>query len=414
MNKIKISHPSQKLSGSIHLPGSKSESNRALILQALSGHSFQVQNLSEARDTQRLQQILRAEAHTVDVIDAGTSMRFLPAFYAVANQHKIITGTERMQQRPIASLVNALNEIGFDVRYLNNEGFPPLQIMPLPSTQHLKSEVSIEGHISSQFITALLLIAPFLPNGLCIRFTTPLVSVPYIEMTLSMLQHFGVQSKFDRQGISVQSGNFSATDYQVGADWSAASYWYSMTSIAEEAEVFLEGLQNNWLQGDRIVADWMNRYNVRTEFTDGGTLLKKVPGTYPEVMKLNYADNPDLVQTFAAMFAAKNVAATFSGIESLRIKETDRILALQQELLKCGYRFDYSREFNFYQLRGKFALPTQPISMYNDHRMAMSFAPLALLGAIEIETPEVVQKSYPGFWEDMKQMGFGIDYPTLA
>ncbi len=408
MSKIRISHPSRKLIGSIPLPGSKSESNRALILRALSGCRFEVQQLSEARDTQQLQKNLASEAQTVDVLDAGTSMRFLTAYYAATNQHKIITGSERMQKRPIAPLVNALNEIGFEVHYLKQEGFPPLEIRPLHSLDHLKSEVFIEGHISSQFITALLLIAPFLPNGLTVRFLSPLVSVPYIEMTLSMLQHFGVKCSLERQQVAVPSGIFNAVDFQVGADWSAASYWYSMAFLSEGAEIFLEGLQNNWLQGDQATASWMKRYSVLTEFTDGGALIRKVQSTYPEVMKLNYADNPDLVQTFATMFAAKNVAATFSGIESLRIKETDRVLALQQELSKCGYRFDYSEEYHFYQLRGKFKLPEQAIRTYNDHRMAMSFASLALLGEIEIEEPEVVQKSYPGFWKDMERVGFGI------
>lgn len=408
MSSIRLTHPTKKLSGNVRLPGSKSESNRALILQALAGNAFEIENLSTARDTQNLKSILASNDETVDVIDAGTSMRFLTAYYAATNQHKIITGSERMKKRPIAPLVTALSEMGFDVRYAEKEGFAPLEIVPITSFEKLDKEVFIEGNISSQFITALLLIAPFLPNGLSVNFTTALTSKPYVEMTLNMLQHFGVACAWKGNSISIPKSEIQNHKFSVGADWSAASYWYSMAFLADEAELFLESLQNNWSQGDRVVADWMKRFSVTTEFKDGGALIKNIHAPFPRIMKLDYKDNPDLAQTFAAMFAAKDIGATFTGIDSLRVKETDRIQALQYELMKCGYRFDYSPEFFFYQLRGKFQLPALPIRTYDDHRMAMSFAPLALLGTIEIENPDVVNKSYPEFWEEMKKVGFEI------
>ena len=406
MSILSISHPTRKLQGSIKLPGSKSESNRALILRALTDNRLQIENLSEARDTQNLLKILASTEITADVIDAGTSMRFLPAYYAARNEHKIVTGSERMRQRPIAPLVDALTQIGFDVRYADKEGFAPVEILPIKSFDNLFNEVDIPGNISSQFITALLLIAPFLPEGLTIHFTTKLTSAPYVDMTLQMLKHFGVKYTWQGNTITVEHSTLEGDTYTVGADWSAASYWYSMAFLADDADLFLEDLKNNWIQGDRVVADWMKRFSVSTDFNQGGAVIKNIHAPYPTVMKLDYEDTPDLAQTFAAMFAAKNIAATFTGLDSLKIKETDRIAALQKELHKCGFKFDYSSEFFFYQLRGKFVQPNEPITTYNDHRMAMSFAALALLGEIQIENPEVVEKSYPGFWKDLEAVGF--------
>lgn len=406
MSILSISHPTRKLLGSIKLPGSKSESNRALILRALTDNRLQIENLSEARDTQNLLKTLASTEITADVMDAGTSMRFLTAYYAARNEHKIVTGSERMRQRPIAPLVDALTQIGFDVRYADKEGFAPVEILPIKSFDNLFNEVDIPGNISSQFITALLLIAPFLPEGLTIHFTTKLTSAPYVDMTLQMLKHFGVKYTWQGNTITVEHSTLEGDTYTVGADWSAASYWYSMAFLADEADLFLEDLKNNWIQGDRVVADWMKRFSVSTDFNQGGAVIKNIHAPYPTVMKLDYEDNPDLAQTFAAMFAAKNIAATFTGLDSLKIKETDRIAALQKELHKCGFKFDYSSEFFFYQLRGKFVVPNEPITTYNDHRMAMSFAALALLGEIQIENPEVVEKSYPGFWKDLEAVGF--------
>jgi len=409
MNAVKISHPTGKINARIAIPGSKSESNRALILNALSGGNLSIQNLSTARDTQNLAALLQSADETVDVLDAGTVMRFLTAYFCATNQHKILTGTERMQKRPIAPLVNALSEMGFDVRYLGEEGFPPIEIVPIKSLEKLDNEVYIEGNVSSQFITALLLIAPFLPNGLRVNFTTALTSKPYVEMTLAMLAHFGVQHTWGHDYIEIAYTPLTDKPYQVGADWSSASYWYSIAFLADEAEIELPNLLDNWNQGDRVMADWMKRFGVVTDFTDSGATIRKVKTEYPAIMKLNFKDSPDLAQTFAAMFAAGNIISTFSGVDSLKIKETDRIKALQQELRKINVRFDYADMYEFYQLKGQFAPPEKPVATYNDHRMAMAFAPLALKGDIVIDDPEVVNKSYPSFWEDLKMAGFVIE-----
>lgn len=408
MSAIKLSHPTRKIKADIHLPGSKSESNRALILNALTGGKLALQNLSDARDTQHLIELLASKESTIDVLDAGTSMRFITAYYCATNQHKIITGTPRMLQRPIAPLVNALSEMGFDVRYLGEDGFPPLEVVPIKSLDRLDDEVFIEGDVSSQFITALLMIAPFLPNGLKVNFTTALASRPYVEMTLAMLERIGVKHVWASNSVQIAATEVGNHRLAIGADWSAASYWYSIAFLADEAEIMLHGLLDDYTQGDRVVADWMKRFGVLTEFTPQGALIRKVDVEYPKVMKLNFKDNPDLAQTFAAMFAAKGIIATFSGVESLKIKETDRVLALQQELGKMSVRFDYADMYEFYQLKGNFTPPVKPIATYSDHRMAMAFSPLALLAEIAIEDGDVVQKSYPGFWHDLTNAGFEI------
>jgi 3-phosphoshikimate 1-carboxyvinyltransferase len=405
MNSLKVSHPTRKVNAHIKLPASKSESNRVLILKALSGLDFEISNLSEAGDTKILQQILASNDAEVNVADAGTAMRFLTAYYCTTNQHKIVSGSERMKERTIAHLANALIDLGFDVRYIGEEGYPPLEIFPV-NLSRIENEVSIKGNVSSQFTSALLLIAPFLENGLKVNFTSSIASQAYIEMTLSILKHFGVEHTWQDDSITIHKTELKNVSYHVGADWTAASYWYAIAFLADKAEIFLEGLNDDWTQGDREVAEWMKRFGVATKFVDGGALLTKTALNYPHMMKLNFRNNPDLAQTFAVMFAAKNVYATFSGIESLKIKETDRIHALREELKKLNTHFEYSDMYDFYQLKGEFQLPAKAIATYNDHRMAMSFAALGVLGEVEIDNPTVVEKSYPGFWDDLKSAGF--------
>ena len=407
MSFIRLLHPTRKIKAGIRVSASKSESNRLLILNALAGNTIQIENLSAARDTQQMLKLLAENGSVADVLDAGTSMRFLTAYYAAINQQKTITGSDRMKKRPLAPLVNALSEMGFDVRYTEEEDFPPVAIHPV-KLDKIDDEVWIEGNISSQFITALLLIAPFMPKGLNVKFTTGLVSRSYVEMTLKILEHFGVPFEWTDNSIQISPAKLQATTYTIGGDWSAASYWYSVAFLAEEAEIYMEGLRNDWIQGDREIADWMKRFGVTTEFDTTGALIRKVSASHPTLMKMNFLNNPDLAQTFAAMFAAKNIVCNFSGLDSLKIKETDRITALQTELAKMNVEFDYAPKYDFYQLKGAFKLPTEHIATYNDHRMAMSFAPLALLGPIEIAHPEVVEKSYPTFWKDMESAGFVI------
>ena len=407
MSIVKVSHPTKKIQTRIRIPGSKSESNRALIINALSGNQLKLQNLSTARDTQHLVSLLMSNDNTIDVLDAGTSMRFLTAYYAATNRAKIITGTGRMKERPIAPLVNALNALGFNIRYVEQEGFAPLEIVPIDINK-ITNETSIAGNISSQFITALLLIAPFLPKGLKLNFTTELTSKPYIDMTLNMLKQLGVGYQWEGNSITIQNSKIWAQTYSVSGDWSSASYWYTVAFLADEADIFIEGLKNDWSQGDQVVADWVKRFGVITEYSAEGAHLKKIKTEYPTMMKLNFSDNPDLAQTFAVLFASAGIVANFTGIDSLKLKETDRVAALKSELEKMNMHFDFSDMYEFYQLKGKLQLPTSPIQTYNDHRMALSFAPLGLLAAIEIENPEVVNKSYPEFWENLKAAGFEV------
>ncbi len=404
-----VSHPTKKINARIRIPGSKSESNRALILNALSGNQIKIDNLSTARDTQRLKEILASDNVHVDVQDAGTSMRFLTAFYCATNRHKVILGSERMCERPIHPLVNALIDIGFDVHYKGKEGFPPLEIHPV-NLDKLENEVWIEGNISSQFISALLMIAPFLPNGLKIKFTTEITSRPYVDMTLNMLEQLGIPHVWTENSVLIEPHHLSILNDQINinADWSSASYWYSIAFLADEAELFLEGLKDDWNQGDREIEAWMKRFGIESRFTTEGVIITKKEVNYPHLMKMNFKENPDLAQTFAAMFAAKNICCTMSGIDSLKIKETDRIAALQTELRAMNVNFDFATQYEFYQLKGDFVFPSSVINTYNDHRMAMSFAPLALLGEVKIENPEVVEKSYPTFWSDLQKAGFQL------
>ena len=402
---ITIQHPTGILKGKIDLPASKSESNRLLILRELSGFKVSIDNLSTAQDTLILQRTLRSTTTEIDVEDAGTAMRFLTAYFCATNQQKKITGSARMQERPIGVLVDALRYIGYKVLYTDREGYPPLQIMR-SSSFALKSEVAIAGNVSSQFISALLMIAPIMPEGLTIKFTTELVSKPYIELTLALLNQAGISSKWVDGSISIERQFFDTKTITVSADWSGASYWYSMAALTNKYELKLNQLNFNSLQGDKKVATWMHTMGVKSEIFKDGVLLLKANVLNP-VLHYDFTNTPDIAQTMIVLCVAKGIPAKFKGLKSLRIKETDRIVALQTELKKCGVEL-VEEEPDLFSLAGKFTLPTQPILTYNDHRMAMAFAPLAILGKMTIESPKVVEKSYPDFWTQLKKVGFEI------
>lgn len=405
---ITISHPESVLKGDIKLPLSKSESNRILILQALSKGEIKVGELSEARDTKLLNEALRSEMPEIDIRDAGTAMRFLTAYYCASGQHKILTGSARMCERPIGILVNALREIGFHINCLNKEGFAPLEIIPADLSQ-LKSEVSIAGNVSSQYISALMMIAPVLEKGLNITFTTPLSSKPYLELTAKLMRDAGIASEMRENGINILNQPFTPTRLQTGADWSAASYWFAAAALADEAELSLQKLSLDSSQGDKQIAGWSEFFGIIAEPTDQGISLHSNHSKQinPTNHSLDFTDYPDLAQTVIVLCAAKNIRATFTGLHSLRIKETDRIAALQNELLKFNVKLNETSD-GVFELSGTFRMSHQTIRTYSDHRMAMAFAPLALLGKITIENPEVVAKSYPNFWEEMKNVDFEI------
>ena len=409
-----ISHPTGILCGSIDLPLSKSESNRILILQALSKGKVGVGHLSDARDTKLLQEALSSADKEVNVKDAGTTMRFLAAYYCATNQQKILTGSDRMCERPIGILVDALREIGFEVKYLSKDGFPPLEILPCDQSR-LKSEVHIAGNISSQYISALAMIAPTLPNGLEIHFTSTISSRPYIDMTIALLGKAGIQCSWMENSIRIANQDFQKCSIEPSADWSAASYWFSMAALAQKADITLNDLTFESAQGDKMIAEWCEKLGVKVTQGHDGLILSAVNSDDPihpdnltnPGLNFDFTDNPDLAQTMIVLCAAKGISATFSGLQSLRIKETDRIAALQNELLKFGVKLeDVGNEV--FHLSGTFAMSHQVINTYNDHRMAMAFAPLALLGKISIDDPDVVVKSYPNFWKEMASVGFEV------
>lgn len=412
-NNLIISAPSKNIKATIQLTGSKSECNRALVIEALSKGTVKVENISDAADTVTLAAILSGKAligtnemPVVNVGPAGTAMRFLTAYFALQPGEILLTGSERMKQRPIGILVDALCSLGAKINYTENEGYPPLQIKG--SLEQITDSISIKGDVSSQYITALLLIASQLPNGLHLHIEGELTSRPYVEMTLSMLQQAGIQHQWNENTISIANQTFREGSIWVEPDWSAASYWYAVAALANEAELFLPGLTAYSLQGDSVLTELMANFGITSQFKDGGVYLKKEPK--PILRKIfDLKACPDLAQTVIVVCAALGHEATFTGLETLKIKETDRIKALQNELAQMGvsligkgqiYKLDCSKRFMPERIK---------VKTYEDHRMAMAFAPLALvIPQVEIEDAKVVEKSYPDFWNDFEKAGFDI------
>lgn len=387
----------------IQLPSSKSESNRALIIDALTNFQSDLSNLSEARDTRTMMRLLVSTEYVADVLDAGTTMRFMTAYFAVTGQLKIMTGTPRMCERPIGILVDALRSVGANIDYLQHEGYPPIRLNGFNYSGN--NQLTIKGGVSSQYISALLMVAPVLPEGLVITLDGEIGSKPYIEMTLHQMAHFGIKysADWEQQRIEVPHQAYQIKHYTVESDWSGASYWYSLVALAPEgSEVELLGLKENSLQGDSVIVAIMNELGVTSEFTEKGVKLTKVPTK--DSLAWDFTNCPDLAQTVSVCCAALNMPLTLTGIESLKIKETDRVKAIQTELAKFGVSLVEVLENERYELQGTFAPPPQNgvvIDTYDDHRMAMAFAPLAMVTDLKIDNPSVVVKSYPRFWEDM-------------
>ncbi|NID10341.1 3-phosphoshikimate 1-carboxyvinyltransferase [Fibrivirga algicola] len=406
MNALLLTPPNQPVRATIALASSKSESNRALILDALTGFRCQLDNLSTARDTQTMIRLLRdTDAPTADVLDAGTTMRFLTAYFALTGQTKIMTGTPRMCERPIGLLVEALRTLGADVTYLGQEGYPPLQTAGFQSTG--VNELSIRGDVSSQYISALAMVAPYLPSGLTLHLTGALGSVPYMTMTLQQMAAFGVNATADwaAQVIQIPAGTYTPTAYAIESDWSGASYWFSTVALAADADIELLGLKEQSLQGDSAIVGIMDQLGVQATYTGRGFRLTKKEAA--DRLTVDFTNCPDLAQTVAVCCALKGIPATFTGIESLKIKETDRVVAIQNELRKFGADLVDVVTNERYEVRPVTApisnLPVQ-IDTYDDHRMAMAFAPIAMLRSVIINEPGVVAKSYPSFWDDFKKV----------
>ena len=385
----------------IKLPASKSISNRALILNALAYSPYDIQNLSDCDDTRVTIKALDSNDRSFDIGAAGTAMRFLTAFLAKTVGEWVITGSERMKQRPIKLLVDALNSLGARIEYIEKEGYPPLRIYGSALTG---GEIRLNGGISSQYISALMMIAPYMQNGLKIMLEGNVISVPYIRMTMQMMKEFGVDVLFEDNTIDVKPQVYSPIQYKVESDWSAASYWFEMLSITEKGQILLEGLNRNSYQGDSKVAELFEQLGVKTEYKTEGVLLTP-NGNYVSTFEYDFVDQPDLAQTFAVTCCLKGIAFHFKGVQSLKIKETNRIAALINELAKLGFVL-------FEPADGELAWSGERckqeedirIATYEDHRMAMAFAPAALVMPVSIEEPQVVSKSYPSFWNDIEKL----------
>ncbi|MBD0404144.1 3-phosphoshikimate 1-carboxyvinyltransferase [Flammeovirga sp. EKP202] len=401
---MKIYHPTKKVSLDVPLVSSKSESNRALIIQASAKEDIQLDNISMARDTQTMMRLLGSDDLTLDVLDAGTTMRFLTAYVTANNRQTIMTGTPRMQERPIGILVDALRSIGGNIDYMNNEGYPPHKIK---SFAQATDTVNIRGDVSSQYISALLLVAPSLPQGLKIVLEGDVNSKPYIMMTLSLMERFGVEYKWEDNVITVVPQNYKSGAYTIESDWSGASYWYSIVALSEEAEVKIMNLREDSLQGDKAIVEIMEQLGVKSTFEADGVRLTKT--ALADKFYYDFTHCPDLAQTIVSLVAALGMEGRMIGLQSLRIKETDRIAALQNEIKKLGLEIEVIGDEEIRVPKGGIKIEGQTIDTYDDHRMAMAFAPLSILGELDIEEPGVVAKSYPSYWEDLKSAGFVME-----
>ena len=404
--KIRITPPSC-IHATIGLPSSKSISNRALIINALGNGEHSLENLSDCDDTQVMIRALQAQpGETIDIMAAGTAMRFLTAYLSVTSGDRIITGTQRMQQRPIQVLVNALRQLGANIRYVANEGFPPLRIQGTTLTEN---HISLPGNVSSQYISALLMIGPSLANGLKITLTGEIISRPYINLTLQLMKDFGAQATWTSDHeLSVEPQPYHSIPFYVESDWSAASYWYQIASLSSEATITLPGLFKDCYQGDSQVANIFRLLGVETEYGDKRVTLYK-SGTPVERLDYNFINQPDLAQTFVVTCSLLNIPFRFSGLQSLKIKETDRMAALICEMKKLGFVLQES-EGSILSWEGERCERSgEAIDTYEDHRMAMAFAPACLvLDDVCINNPQVVTKSYPGYWNDLQTAGFII------
>jgi len=386
------------------LPASKSISNRALIINALAGNSSKLENLSDANDTQLMLRLVNSKDPIIDVEDAGTTMRFLTAYFSVTGQHKVMTGTERMKERPIGILVNALRTLGAEIDYLERDEYPPHEIKNF--TGQKANELRVRGDVSSQYISALMMIAPVLPKGLTIIFEGKVGSRPYIEMTATLMKHFSVESSLLDDRVIIAHQDYRPSSFTVESDWSAASYWFAFTALAADASILLPRLTLNSVQGDSKIVEMGTSLGVNAKLENG--LLNLTKCEAKKEFSWDFTHCPDLAQTVAVICAAKGINATFTGLESLRIKETDRIAALQNELRKIGadlIEHDNTR----WTVTPSSNLPTAAsFQTYKDHRMAMAFAPLATLMDVQVENRDVVRKSYPNFWNDMESFGFPV------
>ena len=382
----KISHPTKVVNCEIDLPSSKSISNRLLIIKAFCKVKFLIKNLSESDDTILLKNALNSKEKTINVSHAGTSFRFLTSFLSIQKGKEfILNGSDRIKERPIKELVNSLQELGVKIEYLEKEDFPPLKII---GTEIDGGEIEIDGTISSQFISSLLLIAPNLKNGLILKIKGELVSKPYVLMTLKLMGEFGINWTWNKDVITILKQEYVAKNYTVESDWSAATFWFQSASLSEKCKIILRGLNEESIQGDSACKKIFKDLGVDSVFKNGDLILTKNKRISPSET-YNLIETPDIYQSLKCTLFILNKDSEFTGIQTLRNKETDRITAIENELLKLN--------------------TPKIIETYNDHRMAMSFAPLSLkFEELQISNPRVISKSYPNYWKDLKKGGFKI------
>ncbi len=405
MKIIRLSHPTKKVIGKIQIPGSKSESNRLLFLQAMYFPEMEISGLSNSRDTALMQQLINASLPEVDIRDAGTAMRFGTAYLSAKAKKKYrLTGSKRMQKRPIGILVEALRKVGAQIEYVGDEGFPPLNI----TGGRLKGgTIKMDASVSSQFISALMMLGPGMLQPLHIKLSGTLVSTPYWQLTGHIMRSLGFKVLWEGGEIWIENEVPKLTkNISVEPDWTAASYWYLQSLLAQKAEVFLTGFKEHSLQGDAFVSDLFEPLGVQSLGMGTGFRLRVKP-VLPKTIEVNLVHNPDLAQSLAVAYAAKNIRAKITGLQSLKIKETDRLHALKKELEKTGAQIEIGPDFLGVK-KGIEKVEGLCFDTYEDHRMAMCLAPLALLGSIQIKNPEVVNKSYPTFWADLEKVGFHI------
>lgn len=403
---LNISHPSQKCLGSLNITGSKSETNRLLLLQALY-HGLSIENRSNSDDSVTMNNALTTNSDLIDIHHAGTAMRFLTAFFATQEGREIVlTGSTRMQERPIAVLVDALRALGAQIEYEKEEGFPPLRIKGAT----LKGgAVSLPANISSQYISALLLIAPRLEEGLNLTLEGEITSLPYLKMTLALLDRIGINSQFEGKNIQIAQQKTIADQTQiVESDWSSASYHFSCVAMSSEGSIRLKSYRQDSLQGDAELIHIYKQLGVNTRFEEDHMVLEKIKDfKLPQNIALNLVEAPDIAQTIAVSCYGLGVGCDLSGLHTLKIKETDRLVALKNELSKLGASIRVTNDSLHLEPVQDFK-PNQTIATYSDHRMAMAFAPLGLKVSHQIADADVVTKSYPGFWNDLQQIGFEV------
>ncbi|MCL6219898.1 3-phosphoshikimate 1-carboxyvinyltransferase [Zunongwangia pacifica] len=404
--KFKLKHSQDTVKGALQITGSKSESNRLLIIESLF-KNLEISNLSNSDDTQVMKKALASKEVEVDIHHAGTAMRFLTAYFAVQEgRETVLTGSQRMQERPVKLLVEALRSMGAQISYEKNEGYPPIRIQ---GKKLQANSVSLQANISSQYISALMLIGASLPQGLTINLEGQVTSTPYILMTLEMLQRSGIQGSFEGNIITIEAcTEVSPKTIPVESDWSSASYFYSIAALAEEAEIKLSNYREESLQGDSCLANIYKQFGVETSFEENSITLTKSKCSKPASITEDLRNSPDIAQTIAVTCLGLGTACKLTGLHTLKIKETDRLVALKNEIEKLGGEVVISNDH--LELKPSAMLNENvAIETYNDHRMAMAFAPIALKVPVIIKDAMVVSKSYPDFYTDLKSLQFSVE-----